>query len=577
MKNITRKMIRDCAGERARDRTRNRTRDRTCDRTAKGAPGGRWGGTRFTPGDLLGGVTAAVISLPMALAFGTVSGLGAQAGLYGAVIVGLVAACVGGSRILMSEPTGPMTVMMAAIVAHSVGSDDVFAVIILAGLMQIVFGKLRMGRFVTMMPYGVISGFMSGIGVLLVLQQFPRMVGMREAAGVAQVISWVIAGDLRMLIDPQEAVAGLIVFLMLVGYPRRLRGVVPPHLAAVLAGLLLVLVLPHGESLQTVGTLPSGLPVPRIPLPSWDTLPRVLVDAALLALLGSIDTLLTATIADNLTGMPHDSDGELVGQGAANMLSGVFGGLPGAGATMGTVVAIQAGARTPLAGIIRAGTLVLAVALASPVIASIPVAVLSAIAVKVGIDILDWSFLGRAHRISRKTTVLMYLVLALTVFVDLIVAVGVGVFLANILTIDHLSRSTRTKVQAIGVAGDPVYLTPGERELLSAAGDRVLILEMSGPMIFGVAQALARERAALTREVRILIIDLEAVSFVGTTIALLLENVVHAARANETKVALAVSSETVIRKLEVHEPIIRHVVLHPDRMTAVRWAATNLV
>ena len=526
---------------------------------------------RFSRGaslrDLFGGVTAAVISLPMALAFGTVSGLGPQAGLYGAVIVGLVAAVTGGSRVLISEPTGPMTVMMTAIVAHTVAADPaagfgtVFTIIILAGLFQIVFGLLRLGRFITMMPYGVISGFMSGIGVLLIVQQVPGMVG---------------TVDGTVLFSPREAAVGLGVLVLLLIYPSRLKRYMPSHLVAVLLGLAVSAVLGDDSGLRTIGALPAGVPVPRLFLPAWSLLPGVLVDAALLALLGSIDTLLTATIADNLTGTLHDSDRELTGQGLANMFSGLFGGLPGAGATMGTVVAVHSGARTPVVGIARAGVLVAAVALLAPGIAVIPLAVLSAIAVKVGIDILDWSFLGRAHRISRSTTAIMYLVLALTVFVDLVVAVGVGVFIANILTIDRLSRATRTQVTTISVAGDPVYLSDHERELLSAAGDQVLILEMSGPMIFGVAQALARERAALTPDVRVLIVDLAAVPLIGTTIALLLENVVNSARANGTQVILVSSSELVREKLARHDLLSPDVQLQPDRIAAVRFAVASL-
>ncbi|MFN2312710.1 MAG: SulP family inorganic anion transporter, partial [Spirochaetia bacterium] len=378
--------------------------------------------------DALGGLTAAIVSLPMALAFGTVSGLGAEAGLYGAIIVGLTAAVFGGTRVLISEPTGPMTVMMTAIVAHGVamdparGAELAFVVVILAGVFQIVFGKLRLGRYITMMPYGVISGFMSGIGVLLVVQQFPGMLGLSDVQALIETFRS-FTQDFTVA-DHLEAAVGIGVFVVLVAYPKSLRRYLPPQLLALLLGLAASILITAAAGptygLQTIGAMEIGFPRPHVPAVSFEILGTLLVDAVLLGLLGSIDTLLTATISDNLSSTHHDSDRELVGQGIANFLSGLFGGLPGAGATMGTVVTIQTGARSPLAGIVRTVVLIASVAVFSPVIALIPLAVLSAIAVKVGIDILDWSFLGRAHHISRSTTVIMYLVLGLTVFVDLI-------------------------------------------------------------------------------------------------------------------------------------------------------------
>lgn len=536
--------------------------------------------------DALGGLTAAIVSLPMALAFGTVSGLGAEAGLYGAIIVGLTAAVFGSTRVLISEPTGPMTVMMTAIVAHGVAMDPArgvelaFVVVILAGAFQIVFGKLRLGRYITMMPYGVISGFMSGIGVLLVVQQFPGMLGLTSGQELIHTFRGVTEN--LTVADHLETAVGIGVFVVLMAYPKALRRYLPPQLLALVLGLIASVLISAGmgpeasAGLQTIGQMDIGLPRPHVPAVPFDVLGTILIDAVLLGLLGSIDTLLTATISDNLSNTHHDSDRELVGQGVGNFLSGLFGGLPGAGATMGTVVTIQTGARSPLAGIVRTLVLIVSVAVFSPVLALIPLAVLSAIAVKVGIDILDWSFLGRAHHISRSTTAIMYLVLGLTVFVDLIVAVGVGVFIANILTIERLSQSTSTRVTSIGVAGDPVQLSPDEREKLAASEGRIVFLELSGPMIFGVAQALARESAAVTPEVEVLVIDLETVPLLDTTISLQLENVITSAHANGTIVVVATQHESVIKKLNRHKLFESAAILKPDRSTALSFACASI-
>ncbi len=485
--------------------------------------------------DAFGGVTAAVISLPLALTFGAVSGIGPAAGVYGAIAVGFVAAVFGGTRTLISEPTGPMTVMMTAIVAQGVALDPergvelAMAVVVLAGVFQILFGKLRLGRYITMMPYGVISGFMSGIGVLLILQQFPSVLG---------------EGDLL------NSAFGLGALAVLVFFPKQIRKYCPPQLLVLVLALMIAALLPDTSGLNTLGDVSIGLPRIRIPVPAWEHVGVLLIDALLLGLLGSIDTLLTATIADNLTGTHHDSNRELVGQGMGNLASGLIGGLPGAGATMGTVVSIQTGARSPLAGIVRATMLFLAVASLGPILALIPTAVLAAIAVKVGLDILDWSFIGRAHRVSRSTTIIMYVVLALTVFIDLIVAVGVGIFVANIITIEQLSKTSRATSTAVGTTGDPVRLNPDERQLLDSANGRIMVLELNGPMIFGVAGAISREISAMTPEVRVLVLDLESVSYLDTTIALLLENLVHSAVANGTAVIAATPHAQVIRRLQ---------------------------
>jgi SulP family sulfate permease len=217
----------------------------------------------------------------------------------------------------------------------------------------------------------------------------------------------------------------------------------------------------------------------------------------MLGMLGCIDTLLTAVIADSLTRTQHNSDKELIGQGIGNLVSGLVGGLPGAGATMGTVANIQTGASTAVSGLTRALLLLVVVLWAAALTQPIPMAVLAGIALKVGIDILDWSFLKRSHQVSVKGSLIMYGVLLLTVFVDLIVAVGVGVFIANILTIERLSSMQSQDVKTITDADDAILLSEEEKQLFNQADGRVLLFYLSGPMIFGVAKAIAREHAAI--------------------------------------------------------------------------------
>ena len=466
----------------------------------------------------------------MALTFGAVSGAGPQAGLYGAVLVGLFAAIFGGTRTLISEPTGPMTVVMTAVITRLVANNPenglamAFTVVMVAGVFQMVLGGLKLGRYITLMPYSVISGFMSGIGVLLILTQVAPLLGHATPPGGAL---GTITALPRLVADahPRELVLAAVSLAVLFAIPRRLRRTFPPPLVAVVVGTLVaVLVLPAG-SYRAIGSIPMGLPRIVVPHFTAGQITRVFIDGGILAVLGAIDSLLTAMIADSLTREHHDSNRELIGQGIGNLFSGLFGGLPGAGATMGTVVNIQSGARSPLAGIIRSVVLLVIILALAPLLQAIPMAVLAGIAVKVGVDILDWSFLGRAHRISTSATVVMYAVLAMTVLVDLMVAVGVGVFIANILTIERLSSLPSIRVTTVDPGGEPV-LTPEEREILEAAEGRIVLFHLSGPMIFGVAQAIAREHAAMDRSGEILIVDLSDVSMLGTTVGLALENVI---------------------------------------------------
>lgn len=481
--------------------------------------------------DLFGGVTTAIVSLPLALTFGVASGAGPAAGLWGAVLVGLFAALFGGTPTLISEPTGPMTVLMTAVLAGLIAADPenglalAFTAVMVAGLFQIGLGWLKLGRYFTLMPYSVISGFMSGIGVILILLQIPAILGQANpGGGVVGVVR--ALPDLLRRADPAEALLGAITLALLFGLPARLKRYAPPPLIALVVGTALALTLFADADLRQIGPIPTGLPTLRLPTLTAALWTEVLLDGMILGVLGAIDTLLTALIANSLTRTEHDANRELVGQGIGNLAAGLLGGLPGAGATMGTVVNIQSGARTSLAGVIRALILLTVVLGVARLAAVIPLAVLAAIALHVGVNILDWSFLKRAHRLSRTTALIMYGVLLLTVFVDLIVAVGVGVFIANVLTIERLSALQERNVRAIGDADDSIPLDPDERRLLDRAAGRILLLYLSGPMIFGVAKAIGRSHTADSAH-RALVIDLSDVGLMGTTVGLAIENVIR--------------------------------------------------
>ena len=513
-------------------------------------------------GDVFGGITAAVVSLPMALAFGVASGAGPAAGLYGAVLVGLFAALFGGTSTLISEPTGPMTVVMTAVLTTMMAANPengmamAFTVVMLAGVFQILIGLLKLGRYITLMPYSVISGFMSGIGIILILLQIAPFLGQPSPpGGVTGML-----GELPNLISkiqPLETLLGVFTLLILFFFPKKWSRMIPPQLVALILGTLIAFLFLPSDGVRKIGEISLGLPSFILPTFTPDQITHMIIDGMVLGTLGCIDALLTAMIADSLTRQEHKSDRELIGQGIGNLVSGVFGGLPGAGATMGTVVNIQSGARTALSGVVRALVLLVFVLGAASLTAHIPLAVLAGIALKVGINILDWSFVKRAHNVSRSAAILMYGVMLLTVFVDLIVAVGLGVFIANILTIERLSALQTKNIKVVSDADDDVPLSAEEKTILDQGKGQVLLVYLSGPMIFGVSKAFAREHSKI-EQFSCVVLDLSDVPLLDTTVCLAIENTLKDAVDSERHVFLVkpkIQSDKTLERLGVFDLI----------------------
>ena len=533
---------------------------------------------RNVKGDIFGGITAAVIALPMALTFGVASGAGASAGLWGAILVGFFAALFGGTPTLISEPTGPMTVVMTAVIASLTAANPenglamAFTVVMLAGVVQIIFGVLKLGRYVTLMPYTVISGFMSGIGVILIILQLGPFLGQASpkggVIGTVQNLPSLVAG-----INPLETLLAVLTVAILFLYPSKLKKFLPPQLLALIVGTLISVTLFGNADIRRIGEISVGLPSLQLPTFSPAQLQTMLFDALVLAMLGCIDALLTSLVADSLTRTEHDSNKELIGQGLGNLVSGMFGGIAGAGATMGTVVNIQTGGRTAVSGLTRALVLLVVVLGLSQYLTVIPSAVLAGIAFKVGMDIVDWSFLKRAHKISPKAALIMYGVIGLTVFVDLIVAVGVGVFVANILTIERLSNHRADTVKAVTYDDEEIVLQREEKKLLERANGRVLLFHLSGPMIFGVAKAISREHN-LINDYQALVLDLSEVPILGVTSSLALENAIEEAIEKGRQVflvGLQGQTERRLRKLGIMEKIDSENIIS-DRTLALRQA-----
>ncbi|OAB58796.1 Bicarbonate transporter BicA [Phormidium willei BDU 130791] len=518
--------------------------------------------TRNLRGDFFGGLTAAIVGLPMALAFGVASGAGAIAGIYSAVLLGFFAALFGGTPTLISNPTGPMTVVFTAVIAtltakypEGEGLAIAFTVVMMAGLFQILFGLLRLGKYVTLMPYTVISGFMSGIGVIMIMLQLPPLLGQEGVGGVLATVRVLPEWINPDLITNPELGLGLLTLAILFLTPSKIARVCPPQLLALLIGTGVSASLLSGQ-LRIVGEIPAGLPTLYFPTISTPDLQMMVIDAVMLGMLGCIDSLLTSVISDSITQYEHDSNKELMGQGIGNILSGFCGGLPGAGATMGTVVNIQAGGRTALSGMIHAVTLLVFVFAAAGFTEIVPLTVLAAIALKVGIDIVDWSFLKRAHHVSLKAAAIMYGVVLLTVFVDLIVAVGVGVFVANVLTIQRLSDVQAKSIKAITNAEEAELLEHEEQLLLEKVQGQVLLLHLGASLSFGAAKAIS-QRHSLIGDYKILILDFRDVPMLGVTATLAMEKMVNDALKRGLEVYVVGSSGKVESRLEKFEILSR--------------------
>ena len=381
-------------------------------------------------GDVLGGLTSMVVALPVALGFGIASGMGAAAGLYGAILVGFFASVFGGTRSQISGPTPSMTVAMAVVITSHAGTlAEALTVVVLAGLIQIALGLSRLGRYVAYTPHVVVSGFMSGIGmIIIILQMLPALGTSLPGAGPV--------GSLRalpsVLASPDLAALGIAATTLAVAllWPRAWSRYMPAALAALVAGTVLGLSVLQGT--DVIGPIPTGLPSLQWQVPELGYLVATFQPALILALLGSVDSLLTSLVADSMTRQRHNPDRELIGQGIGNTLAGLFGALPGAGATMGTVINIRSGGSTPISGVVRAAALLAVVLGLGRYFEAIPLAALAGVLIKVGVDIIDWPMLGRMHRLRREHLAVMAGTLLLTIFVDIITAVAIGMIAGGV-------------------------------------------------------------------------------------------------------------------------------------------------
>jgi SulP family sulfate permease len=457
-------------------------------------------------------LSAGIVALPLCLALGVVSGLGPEAGLYGAIAGGILAAVFGGTPTMITGPTAPMTLVVVGMVAAShlpdgrVNLGQVALIIALAGALQILLGVLRLGGYVRYIPYPVIAGFMSGIGVIIILQQLFPMAGMVAPSSDP----WHIVSKLHLL------PSGIIWPVALLGLVTlAITQLLPKVTTAVPATLVALVVVTGGSMLLAIdapriGDIPAGLP--SFVMPSFDAgqMGFIASAAVQLAVLGSIDALLSSLMADSMTRTRHNSDRELIGQGIGNIGAAVVGGLPGAGASIRTVVNIKAGGRTRASGVIHGLFLLGVVFGLSGLVRNIPTAVLAGILVAAGLGCIDRRALSHLGKIPRSDAVVMILVLLITVFYGLIAAVAIGLIIASLVFVKKIADISERETTIESLADQP---WADEIDIPSEDRDRLQVKHIEGPMFFGFARGFA-DVSAQADAGRLLVLGMERVSYI---------------------------------------------------------------
>lgn len=566
-------------------------------------------------GDLFGGITAGIVALPLALAFGVSSGLGPSAGLYGAIFIGFFAALFGGTNTQISGPTAPMTavsmVMISGILAMNNGDIEkalpaILTVFLLAGLMQVVLGLIGLGKYIKYIPYPVVSGFMTAIGIIILVTQILPAVGYypkedmdyvnsfkpkaeenilgrileeetqegilvledfeetirraekitpadmdKEAKALAGEESSGVIGTFRVLpkaiqnIDWLELILALATILIVYGF-KRITTTIPSTLVA----LILVSGAAYGLGLdyRPIEQIPSGLPIPRLEIFTQFSLASIvpyIFTALTLALLGAIDSLLTSVVADNMTQTKHKPNKELVGQGIGNSVAALFGGIPGAGATIRTVVNINSGGKTRLSGMV-AGMLLLVILLAlGPVASQIPAAVLAGILVTVGIGVMDYKGLKAIPNMPKdiklgpiklsSEVIVMFVVMILSAVWNLVYAVGIGLIMASLMFMKKIGDIT---AQRSGVTSLKDETWPDEKEVPKKLMEEVFIKHINGPLFFGSTSEFQQLADQIPKNASIVIIRMGRMPYMDQSGLYAIEEVLHALKRKNITVLL---------------------------------------
>lgn len=507
-------------------------------------------------GDFTGGLTAAIIALPMGLAFGLQSGLGPQAGLYTAIILALLASIVAGTKTLISDPTGPMTIVAATIIAEAGfnGVGKIPTVIILSfalgGIFQIMFGLIKVAQYVKYISYPVLSGFMGGIGVIIILTQWHTFLGGERPGGIIDIIL-----DLHTPIIEyhwSSIILGSLTLVFIYFIPK-ISKKIPAGLLSLIIGTLISFTFKkewgwHWDY-STIGEIPSDLPQIVLPFSeflniSFSEFSIAVVSGLTLAGLGTIDTLLTSVVADNLTKTKHNGNRELIGQGIGNFVAALFGGLPGAGSTTGTVANINSNGKTNMSGIFKAIFLLIVLVGLGPLLKDVPKPVLSALLISVGIGIIDFKGMKKLFSLKNSDSLVLLLVVVLTVFVDLLVAVGIGMVLSSFFFMQRMGEL----VDQQSKSGD-INEIEKKLKIPESIKNRIMVYELDGPLFYGFSDQFKEQAEAIIGKDAV-IINMSQVPYIDASGTYVLEEVIKNFKDKKVEVILVGVKDHIFKQFE---------------------------
>ena len=535
--------------------------------------------TSNTRGNFFGGITAAALSFPLALAFGVLSGMGALAGLYAAIAMGIMTALFGGTPTMISGPTGPMTIVAAAIIAFCIETSgnldaamgSIITIFVLAGIIQIAFGLFKMGAYFRYIPYPVVSGFISGIGVLLIVLQIFPILGYSSPGNALEIFTQA-SGMLKQVNYMAIALATATIAIIYLLPKTSLK--IPGAFAALI--ILTSISAMLGLDVNVIGNISGGfseLHLDSLTIDSSLALSTIVLSALTLAVVGAIESLLSAVVADNKTKTRHNCNEELIGQGMGNMLAAIIGGIPGAGAIMCTRVNIKAGGSTRLAGVIHSIALLILLLVAGRYVYLIPLSVVAGVLFTVGIELINYKQIKHIMRIPKTEAVILLLVLGLTVFADIFQAAILGVVMASFLFMKKIGEMAEGK----SVAGTIDKFTrekawADEIKLAQEIQDKIYIKHFNSPIFKGFTD----EFLALTQsshEIEIVILRMEKVTYMDLVGVYAVKDAVTTLRENNIKLlitGLQHQPRDMLKKVRMIPHIIPEDTLYPDFQSAVK-------
>jgi len=523
--------------------------------------------------DLRGGLYAAAVALPMGLAFGVVSGLGPVAGIYSAVCTGMFAGLFGGTATQIAGPTGPIAIVMASVVVSFAAQPlAVVGIVLLAGAIQIAFGALKLGRYISLVPYPVMSGFGSAVGCIIIVMQLSPMIGQPPVGDTVTAV-----GVLPSRLPDTNFAAVAIALgsaLACALAPPRLRSAAPVHLVVLVAGSLIVSI----AGLDVPYLAPPESLLPEFQWPPVFSLPwaDMWVAAIVLALISSLDSLLTSVVADTATQQFHDSDRELVGQGLGNLCAALLGALPGSGSAFRTLANIRGGGITQLSAVIHSLVLLVLLLVAGHLIGFIPASVLAGILIYTGIGIVDWKYIGRFPYVPRGGVAIMLTVWFVALFGNVVTGAAIGFVMASLGFVKRMADLQLAAVDVSDEAREGSSLDEHERAALELSRQRTLLIRLAGPVTFGAANRLYR-RLANIAAYRTIVLDFSDVPHIDESGIIALENIIRAARDNEQTVLVSGLRTDIARSIVRYglSPLFKSCPRYESRLEALEAAASR--